>query len=129
LGINAAAFNTPAANPSRAGVFMSGVRMAKLTMLRPRIPTIDTRIAPPPPKQADQFYSSPEWIALRDRVRREAGGRCQVPGCDKRGVYVDHIVEIRDGGARLDPANLQLLCAPHHTAKTAAERAKRMGLR
>lgn len=96
----------------------------RITMLKPRIPTLDIRIAPPV-KVADPFYSSAAWIALRDQVRREAGGRCQWPGCAERGRYVDHRIEIRDGGARLDRQNCGLLCASHHLQKGARERAKR----
>jgi hypothetical protein len=43
-------------------------------------------------------------------------------------LYADHIVEIQDGGAILDPANGQMLCAKHHKIKTDAARAKRLGL-
>jgi hypothetical protein len=44
------------------------------------------------------------WIALRDRVRREAGGRCQVQAAVafERRMIVDHIVELKDGGAPLE---------------------------
>lgn len=101
----------------------------KLKMLGPLLSTIDTRTVRPMPKVAEPFYSSPEWVALRDRVRAEAKWRCQRPGCDKRGHIVDHIVEIRDGGAKLDRSNVMLLCSPHHGEKTAAARAKRMGVR
>lgn len=104
---------------------------ARIPTLKPRIPTVDTRIAIPPaaprlPKVSEPFYSSAAWIELRDRVRREANGRCQVPGCTKRGRWVDHIVEIKDGGAKLDRANLMLMCPSHHVSKTAAEKAKRI---
>jgi hypothetical protein len=34
-------------------------------------------------------------------------------------------VELKDGGAPLDRSNTILLCASHHTAKTASERARR----
>ncbi len=100
--------------------------MAKLAMLQPRVATINTSIAAPPPKTAEPFYSSKEWLAMRDRVRREAQGRCQRPGCGARGFIVDHIVEIRDGGAKLDRGNLELLCSSHHTLKTNDARARRM---
>lgn len=103
--------------------------MARITMLGPRIPTLDTRVAKVPAKVALPFYSTPEWIALRDRVRAEAKGMCQRAGCTRRGYIVDHVVEIRDGGARLDRANLELVCSSHHSAKTAVERAKRMAKR
>lgn len=102
----------------------------RLPTLKPRIPMLDTRIALPPaaprlPKTSEPFYSSAAWIELRDRVRREAQGRCQALGCTKRGRWVDHIVEIKDGGAKLDRNNCMLMCPSHHTAKTAAVRARR----
>lgn len=95
-------------------------------MLKPRIPTADTRRVKPPPKVGDSFYSSPEWIALRDLVRREAKGKCETPGCTRPGYIVDHIIEIRDGGAPLDRNNVWYQCQPHHVTKTNVERAKRV---
>jgi 5-methylcytosine-specific restriction protein A len=95
-------------------------------MLRPRVQTLDTRIARPAPKVADAFYSTPEWIELRNRTRRECRGRCQTKGCNNPGRYVDHIVELKDGGAPLDRKNTTLLCGSCHTTKTAVERARRM---
>lgn len=103
--------------------------MAKLRMVGPRVATLDTSIAKLPPKVAEPFYSSAAWIALRDQVRREARWMCQVPGCGRRGFIVDHIVEIKDGGAKLDRANLMLACSPCHTKKTNVERAKRTATR
>ena len=95
--------------------------------LRPRLAVANLQTAKPPPKTANSFYSSREWIELRDRVRREAGGRCQVPGCGRaeRRMYVDHRVELKDGGAPLDRGNVWLLCGSCHSLKTAAERASR----
>ena len=119
---------TPARNPG-AGVVMSGCAMAKLRMLRPRLTAVDLRRVKPAAKVAEPFYSSAEWIALRDQVRREAKWMCQAPGCTRRGHIVDHIVEIKDGGAPLDRGNLRNLCSPHHGEKTARERAKRMAQR
>ena len=103
----------------------------RLQALRPRVSVASLQTAALPPKVADPFYSSPEWIELRNRVRREAGGRCQVPGCGRaeRRMFVDHIVELKDGGAPLDRRNAQLLCVSHHAAKTAAERARRTARR
>ena len=102
-----------------------------LQALQPRVGSVDLRTVALPPKVADSFYSSPAWIALRDRVRREAGGRCQAPGCGRteRRMFVDHIVELKDGGAPLDRSNVWLLCASHHSRKTVAERAKRTAQR
>jgi hypothetical protein len=42
-------------------------------------------------------------------------------------MFADHIVELKDGGAAFDVANGQCLCGSHHTLKTNAERARRMG--
>ena len=95
--------------------------------LRPRLEMARLQTAKPPPKRADKFYLSREWFELRDWVRHEAGGRCQMPGCGRREarMYVDHRVELRDGGAPLDRTNVWLLCGSCHTRKTIAERARR----
>lgn len=102
-----------------------------LPMLRPRLHAASLQTAALPPKVADPFYSSAKWIALRERVRREAGGRCQAERCGRaeRRMFVDHIVELKDGGAPLERSNMWLLCSSHHAAKTAAERAKRTAWR
>ena len=102
-----------------------------LQALQPRVALANLRTAALPPKVADPFYTSPAWIALRDRVRREAGGRCQVAGCGRveRGMIVDHIVELKDGGAPLDRSNARLMCRAHHNQKTVTERAKRTARR
>ncbi|WP_454917321.1 HNH endonuclease signature motif containing protein [Xanthobacter sediminis] len=81
-------------------------------------------------KEADAHYQTPEHRAWAAGVIRRAGGRCQHPGCtitraDGK-LYADHIVEIKGGGAPLDPANGQALCARHHGVKTAQERVRRM---
>ena len=100
--------------------------MARIRMMRPLIPTMDVRRVKPPPKKADPIYDTPQWRALRKQVFEEAGGICQRRGCGKAGRYVDHIVELRDGGKPFDRAGLELLCPSHHVAKTAAARAARM---
>lgn len=43
---------------------------------------------------------------------------CCHPGCDQPATVVDHRTAIASGGARMDPANLQALCATHHGQKT-----------
>ncbi len=102
-----------------------------LRRLQSRVGLADLRTAPLPPKVADRFYTSLAWLALRDRVRREASGRCQAPGCGRaeRRMFVDHIVELKDGGAPLERTNVWLLCASHHSRKTVVERAKRTARR
>jgi 5-methylcytosine-specific restriction endonuclease McrA len=95
--------------------------------LKPSIAVVPLHTAKPPPKRADKFYLSPEWLELRDRVRFDAAGRCQAPGCGRieRRMFVDHRVELQDGGQPLDRKNVWLLCGSCHTRKTAAERARR----
>jgi 5-methylcytosine-specific restriction enzyme A len=50
---------------------------------------------------------------------------CEIPGCGRGAVDVDHVHELRDGGSRLDPRNLRALCRSHHVRKTAARRRER----
>ena len=106
--------------------------MARLATLSPRLGTLDTRTARPAPKVADPELLTPEHKAWRQEVLKRAGWKCQAPGCTAHGrrggvrLYADHIVERRDGGAPLDPANGQALCAKHHSEKTARARAARM---
>jgi len=40
-------------------------------------------------------------------------------------IYGDHVIEIADGGALLDPRNIVLRCPACHTRKTNIARAKR----
>jgi len=77
-----------------------------LRTLSPSLKAADLRSIKPPAKVGAPIYSSPEWIALRNRVRREAGGRCQRPGCNRPGHTVDHKVELSDGGAPFDNSTL-----------------------
>jgi hypothetical protein len=105
--------------------------MAKIKMIGPRVATIDTRAAKPPPKTADPIYSTPEYQEWRARVIARAKGICEWPGCGRkeRRMFADHKVELADGGAPFDPANGQCLCGSHHTIKTNEARAKRMAER
>jgi hypothetical protein len=84
-----------------------------------------------PPKEVDPFYASREWRALVDKIKRERGDVCEDPHCKgphSRGqrIYADHIVEIKDGGAKLKATGILLRCARSHSLKTARERAARM---
>ena len=109
---------------------------ARLTAvpLGARLAPMDGRSLAAPPKVADKFYQTPGYLAWRDLVIARAGGRCEA--VDDRGrrcpkarprhrVFADHKHEIRDGGARFDPANGECLCGSHHSAKTARARAAR----
>lgn len=95
-----------------------------------RVTTLNTRTAPLPPKLCDPFYLSREWRALVERIKRERGEACEDPSCigphhPGQRIYGDHIVEIQDGGAKLDPSNVMLRCARSHSLKTVRERARR----
>jgi 5-methylcytosine-specific restriction protein A len=78
-------------------------------------------------KDAQKFYQSAEWQTLRDLKIRQTPfcERCYAEGRMTPAEIVDHEVEIKDGGARLDMANLTSLCRGCHNKKTAAERTKR----
>ena len=97
--------------------------MARLTASPARIGGLAARVAAAP-KVAEAFYQSAAWRSLVARVKRERGSWCQRCGSRRR-VIADHIVERRDGGADLDPNNIEMLCFDHHAAKTAAARARR----
>jgi 5-methylcytosine-specific restriction endonuclease McrA len=64
------------------------------------------------------FYWSDQWVAFRRLVLAERL-QCEVPGCHRLAVHLDHVVAIRDGGAPLEPANVMALCVGHHSSKTA----------
>jgi 5-methylcytosine-specific restriction enzyme A len=105
--------------------------MSRLRALAQRVKSVDLRSAKPPAKVAAPFYLSTEWRALMKRLIAERGRACQDPRCKaphRRGIRVfgDHIVELQDGGAPLDPDNVLLRCGSCHTRKTAAARAERM---
>ncbi len=102
------------------------VNMARLTMLGPRVATLDTSIAAPPPKVADSFYTSREWRELIASIKTERGPTCQRCGRKYVRLFGDHTVELKDGGAKLDRRNVVLMCGSCHTAKTARARAERM---
>jgi len=95
-------------------------------------PSTRTKLRPPA-KQTDPFYHSPEYLAWRGKVIARAKGRCQDPEHEgdtaTHRLVADHIKERRDAPhLELDPNNGMARCWPCHTRKTAAERAKRLGL-
>lgn len=105
-------------------------------MIKPRVRTLDVRRVKVAEKKADPFYLSPEWRALVEeliveRFGSRANARCEDPQCRsprRRGirVYGDHVQELRDGGAALDPGNVLFRCGACHTRKTARARAARI---
>jgi hypothetical protein len=106
----------------------------RIATLRPRVAMASQRLTPRP-KTALPVYSSPEWRALIASIILERGRRCEDPACRSPNhgaggrVYGDHVIELQDGGALLDPSNVLLRCAPCHGRKTAVECAKRMSTR
>jgi len=54
------------------------------------------------PKVALPFYHDKRWIAFVPQLKAERGNWCQRCGRGGR-IIGDHIVEIKDGGALLDP--------------------------
>lgn len=72
------------------------------------------------PIKKGRVYDLTRW----DRVRRRQLARepccrvCTEAGRDTLATQVDHIHPIAAGGAPFDPANLQSLCATHHSFKT-----------
>lgn len=73
------------------------------------------------------FYQSKDWRVLRAAVLRESP-LCVVCKAKDHLIaagVVDHVVPLKDGGARFDRANLQPLCVSCHNRKTARETAGR----
>src|SRR3984893_7228838 len=103
-----------------------------LKMLAPRLTVLDTRRVRPPPKTAAPFYLSPEWRALVARLIAERGRRCEECGRTRNPdgswlrLFGDHVIELVDGGAPLDPSNIRLLDGACHSRKTAKAREDRM---
>ncbi len=113
--------------------------------MKPRLRNIGHKLHPSirakvsqPLKRAEAFYLSPQWRAFMDalvieRFGSRAEARCEDPEClypERRGIRIfgDHIHERKDGGAPLDKRNVLCRCGSCHTRKTAAERARRLGL-
>ena len=80
--------------------------------LGPLVAPADLRIVQPQPKQADPYYLSLEWRALRQACLRRDRFRCTAQGCDKPAIVADHIVSRRDGG-KDELGNLRSLCRLH----------------
>ena len=83
------------------------------------------------PKQAKPFYLSREWKQLITVIKHNRGNRCYDPdhpldvSRTQGRIYGDHVVEISDGGATLDPRNIMLRCHLCHQRKTTQQRTLR----
>jgi 5-methylcytosine-specific restriction protein A len=78
-------------------------------------------------KDGQKLYESPAWRRLR-AIYLKRNPLCEVCYAEGRitpAVICDHRVEIKDGGAKLDMANITAMCYACHNKKTAIERAKR----
>lgn len=100
--------------------------MGRLKAMGSRVGAMPSKVKPAP-KQVEGFYSSSAWRGLVSDIKQERGARCERVGCPTptHRVIADHIVERKDGGADLDPRNIELLCFTHHQQKTAQARAAR----
>lgn len=94
--------------------------MARLKSMPSRLGVLPSRVKAMP-KVADRFYQSAEWAEAR---KRQPNKWCAICGATKR-LILDHKVERKDGGADLDPSNLEWLCLSHHNTKTAEAKARR----
>ena len=75
------------------------------------------------------FYQTKEWRLLRSWYMKghPLCEECLLKGINTAATMVDHIIEIADGGARLDESNLQALCFACHNRKTTAVRKRGRG--
>ena len=97
----------------------------------PRLKAADSRRVKPEEKRALPIYSTSEYRVWRAEVIRRSGGQCQDPTHDlnraRSGkLYADHVQELRDGGAPIDPRNGLARCASCHERKTIAARVARL---
>jgi 5-methylcytosine-specific restriction protein A len=62
-------------------------------------------------------YQSAEWFKLTNELKK-LKPFCVRCGVRDQKLYGDHVIELKDGGAALDPNNIQILCAGCHGTKT-----------
>lgn len=101
--------------------------IAPLRRLQPRISTLNTSVVRTLPRKTESVYSTQMWRDARTQALKRARYTCSALGCSRNRcrLFVDHIIELRDGGAPYEQSNLQVLCGEHHTLKTNAVRAVR----
>jgi hypothetical protein len=76
----------------------------------------------------NSFYASKPWRFARERQLADHP-LCQYrleddQECGKVADSVHHIIELQDGGAPRDPANLQSVCRRHHSIIHAERRGR-----
>jgi 5-methylcytosine-specific restriction enzyme A len=72
-------------------------------------------------RHSKRVTSTRRWQSVRHAVVERDGWACVVCG-EQRRLEVDHVLPVRTHPElAFDPANLQVLCGPHHTRKTRIE--------
>jgi 5-methylcytosine-specific restriction protein A len=111
------------------------MKRPRITMLKPRIATLDTRTAKPLPKEVDSHYNTPEHRAWALAVKRRGGWRCEHVEngvrCPNRHptsvMYAGHIKNRIDyPELALDPKNGRCECNSHNTKGGIQDRVRRM---
>lgn len=110
--------------------------MGRLTTLKPRVQVLSTARVGPAATSITRFGDAARgsrhergygwaWEQAVKRIRARDGDVCQT--CLRRGdghlgsyAAVDHRIPKAEGGTN-DDANLEVICRPCHTAKTATE--------
>lgn len=104
-------------------------RSTRLASLPPRIAPAKSTAPPLLEKETDPFYGTSAWRNLVNSLIALRGARCEDPKCRNPThpgrLIGDHIKELKDGGAELDPNNVMLRCPSCHTIKTIAARKQR----
>lgn len=101
--------------------------MGRLTALPNRLSGLPARVRAMP-KEAEGFYTSRAWRKLVEMRKLDAdyfAARARARKDGSKRVILDHVVERKDGGADLDPANTQWLTFGEHQVKTAQAKARR----
>jgi len=78
------------------------------------------------------FYTSKEWIKLRDKRRSESPicVECERKGMIRPMKVVDHIIAVEERpDLALEYSNTQSLCDYHHAVKTASDKRRKNELK
>lgn len=99
--------------------------------LRKLMPSRRAKLQVKPSRGDPSPYADPKWVEFRKELIKQRGRICEDPEHNpyqlspSGQIYADHIVELKDGGAMFDPANVMLRCPSCHVRKTYRERGKR----
>lgn len=105
--------------------------MPRLTTLKPRLSTLDTRRVHSASTSTDRIRGR-KLLRIRERVlsANPLCAHCLAKGIYRAATEVDHIVALENGGKEdeHDDSNRQALCKDCHKEKTAADNARARGL-